>query len=102
MTKALCIQYALYGNTQFCNIRISYRLETEGSAKRLSCMVTPFVGDEPVSWLRAKQFEMRAERQGRSYAMLFNDANHQSNLDTSLFIEKACQDILRHENLMLC
>lgn len=102
MTKAICVHYKLQSNTASCSVRISYQIEKQGSHTKLFCMVTPLAGDLPAAWLQLKHFSIQAAKQDRAYALLYNDQNYQSNLDTSMFIDKACKDILEHEQYLLC
>lgn len=101
MQKNISVSYTHQSLHETYAIVVTYQIEQEGNISLISCSVSQ---EDPLpvpQWLQLKKFEVRTLFAAGVYIMLYNEKNHHSNLDTSLFIDKAYDDIMHEEKMIL-
>lgn len=75
-------------------IRLNYSIEMVENVQTIHCAVDE--AQVPV-WLHFRKFSMKSLRDKNFYTQIFSELNNSRNLSTSLFIDKAYQDIMAAE-----
>jgi hypothetical protein len=99
MQKTISICYT-YGTEPYM-IAIAYEIEKEENISLIVCTVQPLVDIQPPQWLRTRKFGIKTMFHEGAYSLLYNDGNHHADLDTTLFIDKACSAIMQQEKMQL-
>lgn len=98
--KEITVRYQPGDATESLNIPVSYEIEKTGNIKHIICTVGNTKEDLD-HWLQLRRFTLRAMLENGRYTMLYEEENHSTNLDTSLFIDQVCAEILRREKMVL-
>lgn len=80
---------------------VDYNIEKQGSMSLITCSVNQEPANPLPQWLHMKKFEVKTMLSGRSYSMIYDDRNHDANLDTSMFIEKTYSAIMLREKMVV-
>ncbi len=98
MVKQMMISYTLYNKEQTVLIPVSYELLKEGNIYTIFCTIDQKTEYKIPIWLRPFKFEIKFSYVNNVYETLYSDYDNVSNLDSSLFIDKANADIILSEN----
>ena len=98
--KEVSVRYQRSEGQESITIPVSYEIEKTGNIKQITCTVGN-TKDDLDQWLQLRRFALRAMLENGRYTMLYEEENHSANLDTSLFIDQVCADILRREKMVL-
>lgn len=99
--QTISVPYKLYNKEEYCLVSVSYCIETLNGLKMIFCAIGDEHGDIPPKWLRLRKFDVSMLHLNGVYTMLYNERNHASNIDTSLFIDMVCKKIMGHERMIL-
>ena len=98
MVKQMMISYTMYNQEQTVLIPVSYELLKEGNIYTIFCMIDQKTEYKIPIWLRPFKFEIKFSYINNVCETLYSDYDNVSNLDSSLFIDKANEDIICSES----
>ncbi|RYZ47990.1 MAG: hypothetical protein EOP49_19805 [Sphingobacteriales bacterium] len=81
------------------NIPLTYAIERVADIQTVTCTVDS--GFAIPAWLQMRKFFISAQLIKGKYMTLYNEKNEEKNLDCSLFIDKAYNEIMQQENLRI-
>lgn len=99
--QTISVLYKLYNKEEFCPVTVSYCIETLNGLRMIFCFIDYELDAHSPKWLRLRKFDVSMLHLNGLYTILYNERNHASNIDTSLFIDKTCQDIMYREHMAL-
>jgi len=96
MDKKITLSYD--SGKAIVEVPLTYTVELLGNVHTITC----HVGGPPFPlWLRTRKFELMSSLENKKYTPLFNEINHGRNLDTTLFIDLAYNNIMKAEKLVV-
>lgn len=81
-------------------IQLDYVIELIGKRQTINCSIVDNGVAKP-SWLHVKKFSIPSLKESRGYLPVYEDANNNTNMDTSLFIDFVYRKIMSLEKLVI-
>jgi hypothetical protein len=97
MVKEMLIPYTMYNGEYTVQIPVSYEVLKEGDIYTIFCTINQKTEYKIPIWLRPFKFEIKFSYVNNVCETLYSDYDNVSNLDSSLFIDKANADIIFSE-----
>lgn len=100
MKRTVSVSYTCQNHeNDSCLLIVSYSIEKQGKVSLISCEMSPEEARFHPRWLSRKKFQVEALLSNGTYSLLYAENNHVMNLDNSLFIDKAYEDIMKQEKM---
>ena len=99
MKKSIWVHYEQSNGRGSCDVNISYNISEEDDVHVFSCMITGMEGK--LSGLPGKKFSVKARLVDGKFMTLYNEVNHFQDIDASLFIDRAFEEIIKKEKLKM-
>lgn len=81
-------------------ILLNYDIELTGKRQTITCYIVNEGVAQPV-WLQLKKFSIPSLKEAKGYLPVFEQANNNNNIDTSLFIDHVYRQIMGQEKLVI-
>lgn len=89
-----------YPHKESAAIHLSYAIELIGERQTINCSVVDEGVAQPL-WLQVKKFSIPSLKEGKAYQPVFEQANNNANMDTSLFIDFVYRKIMGVEKMAI-
>lgn len=89
-----------YPGKESAAIHLNYAIELIGKRQTINCSIVNEGISQPV-WLQVKKFSIPSLKEGRGFLPVFEQANNNTNVDTSLFIDFVYRKIMGLEKMVI-